>query len=106
MLNRAYSLFEIRSADDGAHAITLTGMATTPTADRMNDVVEPMGAQFKLPLPLLWQHKSDQPIGQVTHAEVSKAGIAIVALAVAQQDPDARFHDSTGFRTRLCSPLS
>ena len=45
----------------------------------MNDVVEPMGAQFKLPIPLLWQHRSDEPIGQVTHAKVTKAGIEIVA---------------------------
>ena len=54
-------------------------MATTPTADRMKDVVEPRGAQFKLPMPLLWQHDSGQPIGHVTHAKVSKAGIEIIA---------------------------
>jgi len=79
MLNRAYSLLEIKQVDEDARFLTITGMATTPAADRMNDVVEPMGARFKLPLPLLWQHKSDQPLGQVTHADVSKAGIAIVA---------------------------
>jgi HK97 family phage prohead protease len=77
MLNRAYSLLEIKQVDEDARVIT--GIATTPAADRLNDVVEPEGAQFKLPLPLLWQHQSDQPIGQVTHAKVSKAGIEIVA---------------------------
>ncbi len=80
MLNRAYSLLEIKAVDEDARALTVTGMATTPAADRLNDVVEPMGAQFKLPLPLLWQHKSDQPIGQVTHAKVTKAGIEIIAM--------------------------
>jgi HK97 family phage prohead protease len=77
MLNRAFALLEIKRVDDDARVIT--GMATTPTADRLKDVVEPEGAQFKLPLPLLWQHDAGQPIGQVTHAKVSKAGIEIVA---------------------------
>ena len=62
MLNRAYSLLEIKQVDEDARIIT--GWATTPTADRLNDVVEPMGAQFKLPMPLLWQHtqrRADRP---------------------------------------------
>src|SRR4029077_15821786 len=79
MLNRAYSLLSIKQVDEDARVMTLTGMATTPAPDRLQDVVEPMGAQFKLPLPLLWQHQSDQPIGMVTHAKVTKAGIEIVA---------------------------
>jgi HK97 family phage prohead protease len=77
MLNRAYSLLTIKEADDDARQIT--GMATTPTPDRLEDVVEPEGAQFKLPLALLWQHNSEQPIGRVTHARVTKAGIEIIA---------------------------
>ena len=77
MLNRAYSLLQIKGVDEEARVIT--GMATTPTPDRLEDVVEPEGAQFKLPLPLLWQHDSSQPIGQVTHAKVGKAGIEIIA---------------------------
>jgi HK97 family phage prohead protease len=77
MLNRAYACFEIKRVDEDARE--LIGMATTPAADRLNDVVEPRGAQFKLPLPLLWQHDSHQPIGHVTHAKVGKAGIEIIA---------------------------
>ena len=77
MLNRAYSLLEIKQVDEDARVIT--GWATTPAPDRLQDVVEPMGAQFKLPIPLLWQHRSDEPIGKVTHAKVTKAGIEIVA---------------------------
>jgi len=73
MLDRAFSLLEIKQVDEDARQIT--GMAKTPTADRMNDVVEPMGAQFTLPIPLLWQHRSDEPIGHVTHATVGKAGM-------------------------------
>jgi len=76
-MNRAYSLLTVKTVDDDARVIT--GMASTPTPDRLQDVVEPMGAQFKLPLPLLWQHDSSQPIGHVTHAKVGKSGIEIVA---------------------------
>jgi HK97 family phage major capsid protein/HK97 family phage prohead protease len=77
MLNRAYSLLEIKAVDEDARIIT--GMATTPTPDRIDDVIEPEGVRFKLPLPLLWQHDSKQPIGHVTKAKVTKAGIEIVA---------------------------
>ena len=75
--NRAYSLLEIKEMDDDARVIM--GIASTPTPDRMADVVLPEGAVFKLPIPLLWQHRSDQPIGNVTQAKVTKKGIEIVA---------------------------
>jgi HK97 family phage prohead protease len=85
MLNRAYSLLEIKAVDEAARVIT--GMATTPTPDRLGDVVEPDGAQFKLPMPLLWQHDSEQPIGHVTKAKVSKDGIEIVAKLATIAEP-------------------
>jgi HK97 family phage prohead protease len=77
MLNRAYSLLSIKQVDEDARVIT--GMATTPAPDRLNDVVEPAGAEFKLPIPLLWMHDAGNPIGKVTHAKITKAGIEIVA---------------------------
>ena len=75
--NRAYSLLEIKEMDDDARVIM--GIASTPTPDRMADVVLPEGAIFNLPIPLLWQHRSDQPIGNVTKAKITKKGIEIVA---------------------------
>lgn len=75
--HRAYSLLEIKEMDDEDRVIT--GIASTPTADRMGDVVKPEGAKFTLPIPLLWQHRADQPIGTVTEAKVTKRGIEIVA---------------------------
>lgn len=74
---RAYSVFEIKSVDQEKRIIT--GIATTPTTDSYDDIVESDGAQFKLPLPLLWQHNADQPIGHVTAAKVSKTGITVTA---------------------------
>lgn len=76
-MNRAYSTIEIRSVDDERRIIE--GIASTPVTDRMGDVVDPMGAEYKLPLPLLFQHDSGQPIGHVIKAKVTKAGISITA---------------------------
>lgn len=89
-MKRAYSLLDIKSFDDSTR--TITGIASTPTADRMGDVVDPKGAQFKLPLPLLYQHDSNCPIGQVIDAKVTKNGIEItaqIAKGVTQQIEDA-----------------
>ena len=76
-MNRAYSAIEIRAVDDEKRIIE--GIASTPVADRMGDVVDPMGAEFKLPIPLLFQHDSGHPIGHVIKATVTKAGIKITA---------------------------
>lgn len=75
--SRAYSLLEIKEMDDDERVIV--GIASTPTADRMADIVVPEGAQFTLPIPLLWQHRADEPIGHVTQAKITKKGIEIVA---------------------------
>lgn len=77
MTRRAYSLLEVKSVNDEER--TITGIASTPATDRDGDIMEPKGAVFKLPLPLLWQHKADKPIGQVIEAKVTAAGIEIVA---------------------------
>lgn len=78
-MNRAYSILTVRAVEEANGVMTITGLATTPAPDRMGDIVKPDGAQFALPIPLLWQHNSDQPIGNVTKAKVTKAGIEIVA---------------------------
>ena len=85
MINRAYSLITIKAVSDDSREIT--GIATTPSTDRMGDIVEPKGASFSLPLPLLWQHDSNQPIGHVTHAKVTPDGIEIRAKLVKLDDP-------------------
>ncbi len=77
VLTRAYSVLTLKSVDEDKRLIE--GVASSPVVDRMGDIVEPDGAVFKLPLPLLWQHRSDQPIGHVTWAKATKAGIQIKA---------------------------
>lgn len=85
MTKRAYSLLTIKAVNEDQRIIE--GIATTPTTDRMGDIVEPDGAQFTLPLPLLWMHCSDEPVGHVTAAKVTKDGISIVAQLVSVAEP-------------------
>lgn len=78
-IERAYSLLNVKEIDQTDSHYTIRGIASTPTPDRMGDIVEPMGAKFKLPMPLLWQHHSNEPIGQVTFAQPTKNGIPFEA---------------------------
>lgn len=86
-MNRAYSLFTVKEFDDETR--TVAGIATTPTPDRMGDIVEPKGAQFSLPLPLLWQHDSHKPVGHVLEAKVSDDGITVRAQLAKIDEPGA-----------------
>lgn len=81
----AYSKFEIKAIDEEQRIIT--GMATTPTPDRMGDIVEPMGAEFELPLPFLWQHDGMQPVGHVTAAKPSASGIPVTVQLASIDTP-------------------
>lgn len=73
---RAYSILGIeKMMDDDEDKMVIEGIASTPTPDRMLDIVEPMGAKFTTPMPLLWQHNHDKPIGHVTFAKAGKDGI-------------------------------
>ena len=84
-MKRAYSLLTVKSFDEDSRV--LEGIATTPSPDRMGDIVEPEGAKFTLPLPLLWQHRSSEPVGHVEAVKVSKDGIAITARFAKIDEP-------------------
>lgn len=76
-MNRAYSFLEIKAV--GAEQRTITGMATTPQTDRVGDVVEPLGVKYQNPLPLLWQHEHDKPIGLVEFGTPTAKGVPFTA---------------------------
>lgn len=82
---RAYSLLHIKSIDNDQRIIE--GVASTPTPDRIGDIVNPLGARFSLPMPLLWQHKHDQPIGHVIWAEPREDGIPFRARIAKAIEP-------------------
>lgn len=85
MLKRAYSLLEIKTLDDDERLIE--GIATTPTPDRYEDIVEPKGAEFTLPIPFLWQHSPFEPIGHVTKAKTTADGIAVTVQLAKADEP-------------------
>jgi HK97 family phage major capsid protein/HK97 family phage prohead protease len=58
---------------------TFRGVATTPDLDRQGHSVDPFGATFANPVPLLWQHDQSKPIGTVTFFPATAAGIAFEA---------------------------
>lgn len=76
-MERAYSTLVIKAVGDEGGKRTFKGVASTPAADRTGDIVEPKGAQFKLPIPLLWMHDSADPIGWITAAKVTEKGIEV-----------------------------
>jgi HK97 family phage prohead protease len=84
-LNRAYAVLDIKSFDDDQRIIE--GVASTPTVDRVGDVVKPRGARFSLPMPMLWQHKSGEPIGHVVWAEARDDGIPFRAKIAKSVEP-------------------
>ncbi|MGF6981417.1 HK97 family phage prohead protease [Paraburkholderia atlantica] len=84
-MERAYSLLTIRSADENAHVIE--GIASTPTPDRYEDIVEPLGAKYALPMPLLWQHNHAQPVGHVEFAQLTDEGIPFRATIAKVDEP-------------------
>ena len=85
VIGRAYSLLEIKSVAEDERVIE--GIASTPSPDRMDDIVESAGAQFKLPIPLLWQHRSGEPVGHVEFAEVTDGGIPFRARIAKIAEP-------------------
>jgi HK97 family phage prohead protease len=77
MQTKSWSTLEIKSIDESTRIIK--GIASTPSTDRAGDIVEPKGARFTLPIPLLSQHDHGAPIGMVKSARVTDAGIEIEA---------------------------
>jgi len=84
-MNRAYSVLVAKASDDGRRVFA--GMATTPTPDRMGDSIDPLGAQFANPLPLLHQHNHKAPIGHVSFGKATKAGIPFEAEIPVVHEP-------------------
>ena len=78
-MDRAYSVLSVKEVREEGGYVRIEGIASTPTVDRVGDVVEPMGAKFKTPMPLLWQHRHDSPVGRMTFAKPTKAGIPFKA---------------------------
>lgn len=78
-INKAYSVLEIKEFSTEGDERIITGVATTPTPDRVGDIVEPLGVTYKNPLPLLWQHDASKPVGTVEFEKPTKNGVKFTA---------------------------
>lgn len=87
MQNRAYSVLTVKAFDDDKR--TFTGIATTPTVDRVGDIIEPLGVKFQNPMPLLHQHQHDAPIGTVRFKTPTKDGVEFEAQIAKVDEPPA-----------------
>jgi HK97 family phage prohead protease len=84
-MKRAFSVLNIKTFDDGTRVIR--GIATTPSVDRVGDVIEPLGVKFTNPMPFLWQHAHDKPIGTVEFGTPTAKGIPFVATIANPKAP-------------------
>jgi len=88
-MERAYSLLDIKAVEPARR--TFSGLASTPELDRQGDIVDPAGVRFRNPLPLLFHHDTQQPIGRVTLTRTAE-GIAFEASIPIVDEP-GRFKD-------------
>jgi HK97 family phage prohead protease len=77
MNNRAYSLLTVK--DINQETRTISGVATTPNVDRVGDIIDPLGVKYQNPMPFLWQHDHEQPVGQCRFKKPTKDGIEFTA---------------------------
>ncbi len=65
------------------------GWASTPAVDRIGDSMDPEGARYHLPLPLLLDHDHKNQVGHVIDAKTSPDGIRFTARFPKITEPGA-----------------
>jgi HK97 family phage major capsid protein/HK97 family phage prohead protease len=76
-IQRAYALLHVKGVD--VERREFSGIATTPSPDRVGDIVEPKGVKFANPLSLLLYHDSRLPVGEVKFGKATDDGIPFTA---------------------------
>ena len=74
-MRRAYAMLTTKSFSEDEDYVYVEGIASTPRADRMGDVVEPLGAKFQTPMPFLLYHLHTLPVGEMFFAAPNEEGI-------------------------------
>jgi phage head maturation protease len=72
-MDRIFSKLTIKSINEDQRVVE--GIASTATVDRAGDIVEPLGAEYDLPIPFLLDHDHREAVGEVEYAEVTAKGI-------------------------------
>lgn len=119
-MQKSFSSIEIKSVQEDRREID--GIASTPTPDRVNDVVEPLGLTFAADAPLLLNHDHAQPVGTVQFGTPTAKGLPFKATIAKVDEPgivkdrtDEAWHSvksglikgvSIGFIAKVSSPLT
>lgn len=91
LIARGYARLEVTKAVEENGKRILRGIATTPSVDRVGDTINPLGVKFENPLPFLWQHRHDQPIGWTKFGKPTKDGIPFeVEVAVVEEEGELK----------------
>lgn len=86
-MDRMYSVIEAKSFDDEQRVIE--GWATTPSADRVGDVVEPFGVQAAKDIPLYLYHDSEKVVGRAQLGAPTAKGVPFRAEIPKLTEPGA-----------------
>jgi hypothetical protein len=68
-MDKMFSEFVVKAITEDKREIV--GIASTPTIDRVKDIVDPMGLTFQSEAPLLLGHDHSQPVGTVIPVEIN-----------------------------------
>jgi len=84
-LEKSFSTLEIKALHEERREIE--GIASTPTVDRVGDIVEPAGLSFSKEAPLLLNHDHSQPVGTVTFSQPTAKGLPFKAKIAKVSEP-------------------
>ena len=101
---RAVSTLILKSVDDDQRVIE--GIASSAATDAAGDILDPRGASYVLPMPLLIQHDRDRPVGEVRHVKVTAHAIHIRAGIAKNSGLDYVEHAWNQLRAGLVKGLS
>jgi HK97 family phage major capsid protein/HK97 family phage prohead protease len=92
-MERLFATLELRSTDDELRQFE--GIANSAALDDHGTIVEPNGARFSLPIPLLWFHDQQNPVGEITHAELRSGNQWFVRGTIRKVTEPGRVKDAT-----------
>lgn len=110
MPKKAFGRFKVKSFDEDEWEFE--GVASSIEMDLHGDIVVPSGGEFSLPTPFLFQHSSEDPIGNIT--EIKIIGNKIKVKGYVQKPTDdmppamtARLQEAwSSMKTKLMRGLS
>lgn len=98
-MDKFTSSLEIKSVSTDDQRV-LVGIASTPTPDRVKDVIEPTGLTARGSIPLLLGHDADKPVGTVTFGTPTAKGLPFTArIAKVEDDGEVKKRTDTAWHS-------